>query len=115
MMESTDFVKADSRNLPVVDSFIMAAYFNALHGSSLEVRGVKTVLAHAGLKTPICLLFSGGGGTFTYKNIYAEWGPPLRPGEPWFVTWGPDSPYRVLIRLEGPWYVPRDPIRHAGP
>ena len=47
-MESTDFVKADSRNLPVVDPFMMAAYFNALHVSSLEVRGVKTVLAHAG-------------------------------------------------------------------
>ena len=47
-MESTDFVKADSRNLPVVDPFMMVAYFNALHRSSLEVRGVKTVLAHAG-------------------------------------------------------------------
>ena len=47
-MESTDFVKADSRNLPVVDPFMIAAYLNALHGSSLEARGVKTVLAHVG-------------------------------------------------------------------
>ena len=46
-MESTDFLKADSSNLSVVDPFMMAAYFNALHGSGLEVRGVKTVLAHA--------------------------------------------------------------------
>ena len=35
-MESTDFVKAESRNLPVVDPFMMAAYFNALHGISPE-------------------------------------------------------------------------------
>ena len=47
-MESTDFVKVDSRNLPVVDPFMMASYFNALHGSNLEERGVKTVLAQAG-------------------------------------------------------------------
>ena len=35
-IESTDFVKADSRKLPVVDPFMMAAYFNALHGISPE-------------------------------------------------------------------------------
>ena len=38
-MKSTDFVKADSRKLPDVDPFMMAAYFNALHVNSLEVRG----------------------------------------------------------------------------
>ena len=59
-MEFTDFVKADSRNLAVEHPFMMAAYFNALHGSSLD----------AGRKTPICLLFSGGGGAHSLtKNI----------------------------------------------
>ena len=100
---------------------------------------MKTVLVHAGWKTPpICLLFSGvcvwgGGGAHPLtKKIYATWGLEspgsshgalirpacpdstfgvlIRPAGPWFVFQGPDP-----FREPWPWYVLRALIRPAGP
>ena len=75
-MESTDFVKADSRNLPVVDPFMMAAYFNALHGSSLEVHtrgedgfGPRGVKNSSVLPTIFWCVCGGGVHIHLQKNI----------------------------------------------
>ena len=87
-MESTDFVKADSRNLPVVDPFMMAAYFNALHVSSQEVHGVKN-------SSDLPTIFWGGGEHIHLQKIYTVWGPR-------FVLESPGSSHGALIRPAGP-------------
>ena len=97
-MESTDFVKADSRNLPVVDSFMMAAYLlqcftrkqpRSTRGEDgFGPRGVKN-------SSDLPTIFWGGGRTFTYKKY-------MRCGGPRFVLESPGSSHLALIRPAGP-------------
>ena len=98
-MESTDFVKADSRNLLVVDPFMLAAYFNALHVPKQprstrgeDGFGPREVKNSSDLPT----IFWGGGGAehIHLQKIYGVWGPR-------FVLESPGSSHGALIRPAG--------------
>ena len=102
-MESADFVKADSRNLPVVDPFGVhdGGVLQCFTRKQPRSTRVKTVLAHAGWKfRRFAYHFLGGGGTFTYKKY-------MRRGGPRFVLESPGSLHGALIRPAGPWFVLR--------
>ena len=94
----------------------LPAYFNALHGSSLEVRGVKTRFwPTRGEKLRFASVFWGGGAQSLTKTYMRRGEPPLRPGEPWFVTWGPDSSCGPRSDMRGPDTSCGARVRYAEP